>query len=215
MTLIVALPETLVGGWQRPERAALRTCLAYAGITGLLFTLGYGGANWLASQQGLHHRFYWDAELTIPLVPQAIWVYLSINLVFLLPVFRLDSAEMHWLGQRMIAATVIATFFFLVMPTTIGFPRLDVSDGSYPAFALLYMLDQPYNCVPSLHVAYSALIMLAVARRAGAALRLGLGAWFLAIVTSTLLTHQHHLIDAAAALLLVALLSSIRQEAKA
>jgi membrane-associated phospholipid phosphatase len=41
-------------------------------------------------------------------------------------------------------------------------------------------------------------------------LRAALGIWFLLIVASTLLTHQHHLIDAVAALVLAALLCGIQ-----
>jgi len=194
--------------WRLPERDALRAYLAYAGVTAVLFMLGYGGANWLAAQRPEHFRLYLDAELAVPLVPQALWVYLSINLLFLVPLFRLDRDEMGWLGGRMIAGTVIATAVFLALPTTIGFARLDLTDSAHPAFSLLYALDYPYNCVPSLHVIYSALIITAVGRRAQTGLRLALGTWLLAIIASTLLTHQHHLIDAVLALLVVALLTA-------
>jgi hypothetical protein len=189
--------------WRWPDAASLRIYLSYALLVGLLFVIGYGGANWLAAQRDTHFRLYWDAELAIPLIPAAIWVYLSINLLFALPVFRLDPSELRLLGRRMIAATVIATVFFIAMPTVPGFERLNLASEGPPAFHWLYALDYPFNCVPSLHVSYSTLIVLALARRAGTMLRVGLGSWLALIMASTLLTHQHHLIDIAAALLLV------------
>ena len=214
MTLTATIPQTSLPpsttGWRWPDRPALMTYLRYAGITALLFVIGYGGANWLAARQATHLQLYWGPELAIPLIPQALWIYLSIDLLFLLPVFRLDRSELAWLGRGMIAATLIAAVIFVVMPTTPGFARLEAAEGSHPAFAVLYALDFPYNCVPSLHVAYSALIMIAIGRHAGGMLRAALGVWFSAIVASTLLTHQHHLIDAVAALVLAALLCGIR-----
>jgi len=214
MSVLAVAPEPAVSasGWRLPDRDSLRAYIAYAGVTAVLFVLGYGGANFLAAQRPEHLRLYWDAELAIPLLPWALWVYLSINLLFLLPLFRLDRDEMAWLGKRMIAGTLIAVAIFLTLPTTVGFTRLDIADGAHPAFGLLYALDQPFNCVPSLHVVYSALIMAAVGRHASTGLRLALGAWLLAIIASTLLTHQHHLIDAGSALLLVALLGVFKRK---
>jgi len=201
---------TVARPWRRPDAQSLQTYLVYAGLTALLFVAGYGGANWLATQRETHFRLYWDVELSVPLVPQAIWIYLSINLLFLLPLFRLDRHEMVWLGRRMIAATLIASACFLILPTTIGFARLD--DGSNPAFSLLYALDYPFNCAPSLHVAYSALIIAAIWRGAVRGLRLPLAAWLVMIIASTILTHQHHLIDAVSALLLVGMLCRIGRD---
>src|SRR6185369_6045664 len=107
--------------WRLPSRAALQTYLLYAGIIGALFVVGYGGANWLAAQGEPHARLYFSAELAIPLWPEMIWVYLSINLLFVLPVFTLDVAELRLLGRRMIAGTLSAVAVFLALPTSIGF----------------------------------------------------------------------------------------------
>jgi membrane-associated phospholipid phosphatase len=210
MTLSVATPQLTDSGsphaWRLPSRAALQTYLLYAGIIGALFVVGYGGANWLAAQGESHARLYFPTELAIPLWPEMIWVYLSINLLFVLPVFALDVAELRLLGRRMIAGTLSAVAVFLALPTSIGFDRLALSDGEHPAFALLYALDHPFNGVPSLHVTYSALLVSAIARRSQPWLRAVLAVWLLLIIASTLLTHQHHLADIFAALLLVAAL---------
>jgi membrane-associated phospholipid phosphatase len=196
-------PAQASHAWRLPTANALKIYLSYASIVALLFVVGYGGANWLASQREGHLKVFLNAELAIPLLPAMIWVYLSINLLFILPVFRLDIEALRLLGRRMIAATTAAALIFVSIPTTIGFSRLDSVDGA--AFQLLYVLDYPYNCVPSLHVAYSTLIVTALARNAQWALKAVLTAWLALIMASTVLTHQHHLIDIATALLLVAL----------
>jgi hypothetical protein len=213
LTTIGGAQPSAAASWRWPDIAALRTYLSYAAVIGALFVIGYGGANWLAAQRATHLRLYWDAELAIPLVPAAIWVYLSINLLFALPVFRLDPAELRVLGRRMIAATLMATAFFIAVPTAPGFERLDLAGASNSAFYWLYALDCPFNCVPSLHVTYSTLIVLALARRAGTALRAALGSWLALIMASTVLTHQHHFIDIAAALVLVGVIH-LASEAK-
>ena len=192
--------------WRMPSADALRTYLSYALIVALLFVVGYGGANWLATQRATHLKLYFDAELAIPLLPAMIWVYLSINLLFVLPVFRLDTEELRLLGRRMIAATVAATLIFLAMPTTTGFARLDTASDGRAIFQLLYALDLPFNCVPSLHIAYSTLILTALAKNGGWLLKATVAVWLALIAASTVLTHQHHLIDILSALLLVALI---------
>ena len=201
---------TLPRSWALPSRKAASTYLFYAAMVGVLFVIGYGGANWLASQQSMHLQIYRNPELAIPLVPEMIWAYLSINLLFVLPLFSLDISELRLLGRRMIAATLIAVGVFVVMPTTIGFARLDLSREANLAFELLYALDHPYNCVPSLHVAYSALIILAVAQRSHLWVKALFACWLVLVMASTVLTHQHHLIDIAAALAMVGGLQYLR-----
>jgi membrane-associated phospholipid phosphatase len=192
--------------WRLPSAGAIRTYLFYAFIVAVLFVIGYGGANWLAAQRATHLKLFLDAELAIPLLPAMIWIYLSINLLFVLPVFRLDTEELGLLGRRMIAATVAATLIFLAMPTTVGFARLATANDGHAILQLLYALDHPFNCVPSLHVAYSTLILSSLAKNGRWLLKATLAAWLALIMASTVLTHQHHLIDIASALLLVALI---------
>jgi membrane-associated phospholipid phosphatase len=198
--------------WQLPSRQAAGTYLTHAAIIGVLFVIGYGGANWLAGQRDSPARVYWDGELEIPFIPQMIWVYLSINLLFLLPVFCLRTAELHLLGRRMIAATLIAVAVFVAMPTALGFARPGQPGDASIALELLYALDQPFNCMPSLHVAYSTLIILAVGRGNRPGLKLLFGGWLALITASTLLIHQHHLIDIAAAHLMIGVIHFVSRK---
>jgi hypothetical protein len=64
------------------------------------------------------------------------------------------------------------------------------------------MMTLRYNMVPSLHVALSSVCLAAYATRGGGVVKLLLGVWGAAIVLSTLVTHQHHMIDVVTGLIL-------------
>jgi membrane-associated phospholipid phosphatase len=70
----------------------------------------------------------------------------------------------------------------------------------------VFSIDRPHNLVPSLHVIFSCAIALACADFASGALRIALLAWLVVIVASTLLVHQHHLLDLLVAFAIVYLL---------
>jgi membrane-associated phospholipid phosphatase len=67
-------------------------------------------------------------------------------------------------------------------------------------------VDLPHNLVPSLHVTFSALILFSLIDASVLfAAKLALSAWLILICLSTLLVHQHHLLDVAAGLLVARL----------
>ena len=195
---------SLARSWHWPSRAGLRVYSWYFVVIGALFVVGYGGSNWLAAQRAEQLHLYLPGELAIPFIPAMIAPYLSINLLFALPLFRLGAQELRLLGRQMIATTLIATAFFLSVPTALGFTRSTVASDLAPAYQLLYSLDYPYNCVPSLHVAYASQIVFALAAGASHRLRVSLALWLCLIMASTVLIHQHNILDLAGGLLLAA-----------
>jgi hypothetical protein len=188
-------------GWHWPSRDAARTYSLYAAAISALFVVLYGAPNWLADQRGTTFHLYLDAELACPFVPVMVWAYLSINILFLLPLFLLSTAALRVLGRQMIAAIILAGATFILLPTTVGFARPS-AEHLGPVFEALYALDYPHNCVPSLHIAFSSQIILALASREALPARVALAIWFSVIAISTLLTHQHHLLDIGTGLLL-------------
>ena len=68
-----------------PTRATLIVYAREAAVVGLVFFLVYPFCNWYGSTLTSCHAFYLDSELSIPFVPQFVWVYLSMYLLFLLP----------------------------------------------------------------------------------------------------------------------------------
>jgi membrane-associated phospholipid phosphatase len=176
--------------------------LGYTVLLNALFTLVYGGANWLASQRASTWRLYLDWELTIPFVPGWIVVYASLALLFLSPLLALQRRELKPFARAFAMAMLIAGLVFVVFPAQLGFARPAAVPGYEVAYATLYLLDRPHNMAPSLHVALGALTAWAVSRSKAAWLRFLFNAWLVAIVASALLTHQHHLFDVVTGLLL-------------
>jgi membrane-associated phospholipid phosphatase len=62
-------------------------------------------------------------------------------------------------------------------------------------FLLAERLALEHNYLPSLHVAFATICTLAYARSASGAARVVLVVWWAAIAVSTLLTHQHYVLD--------------------
>ena len=163
----------------------------------LAFAVLYPLVNWWTGLRGTNTGFYLTAELSIPFVPEWIWVYLSINLVFLVPPVVLTAPQMSLLGRRMLAATLAGCAIFAVLPARLGFPRMLPEDPIYRLiFSTLFEADGPHNLVPSLHVAYASLCAYSFARASARSIvRAAWWLWLPLIMASTVLVHQHHLLD--------------------
>jgi membrane-associated phospholipid phosphatase len=185
-----------------PER--LRTYGSWAARVGITFSAVYPTLNWLTSVRERPYQLYVAAELSVPFVPELIWVYLSMYVLFLMPLLLLPAARMAALGKQLIAGTLIGGVVFLVLPAELGFARTIPEAPRYAEiYAALFRLDFPYNLVPSLHVFFSAAIAMACADIARLLTRITMLAWLAAIAASTVLIHQHHILDLAAAFILV------------
>ena len=161
-----------------------------------LFVAVYGTLNWLTSLRHDALKLFFDWETDIPFVPSMIGAYLSITALFFLPVFALDKDELRLLARRIALAIVISGLAYLLLPSRLGFDRPPHVPGYGPVFRLLYALDGPHNLMPSLHVAYSTLIIASVSRPVTPAwLRRLLSAWLAIICVAAVLVHQHHIVD--------------------
>jgi membrane-associated phospholipid phosphatase len=138
-------------------------------------------------------------------VLQPAWsaVYASQWVFSFLPVVIVRGVELR---RRVVSAyiTIVLTAYagFLAFPTAAPRPAQVTGDGfSVWTLRLVYDIDPPYNCFPSLHVAYSFLAALTawrVHRRVGAAAFV----WAMMIAFSTLYTKQHYVADVAGGALL-------------
>lgn len=155
---------------------------------------GSGALNAWMPERAVQLYLPWEKD--IPLVPWMIWPYLSLYTVYLLPLFHLDAARMKRLTLQSVVVVLAAGLVFLLLPVTSGFPPR--ADAHGPMLRLIALVDTPYNLVPSLHVACAALILLACGERARPALRVFYLLWFAVLAASTVLVHQHHLVDVAA-----------------
>lgn len=168
----------------------------------VVFVSIYGLCNWYATQVSSRtYRLWMDWELSIPLIPPMIVVYVSLNILTGLPLFTLDADKIKKLGKAMVVATVVAGVSFLLLPAPLGYTRTTDVGFWKPAFEILFSLDQVANTVPSLHITYSFLVVRTITAVDGR-WKIPLWVWFAAICSSVLLVRQHHVIDIAAGLLL-------------
>ncbi len=167
----------------------------------ILFVSVYGFTNWLAQQHNYHFQLWHPLELQIPFIPFMILGYVSLNLLMLVPAFSLSVLELHALNKTMAWATVIAGFFFLVIPAPIGFVRAEVVGEWSGFYRTLYGIDRTANTFPSLHITYS-FLFIRILVFSIKKYPYFFWMWFSIIASSVLLTHQHHLIDIAGGMLL-------------
>jgi hypothetical protein len=190
----------------------LRHYLAlWAAVTVEFAIVFFGGDFVTAHRQGRMHVFF-PFELSIPLIPSMVIAYMSIYLIWIPAPFLLpERHQVNRLAVALALVILISGIGFLAFPAELGFPpmsvdlaRLDPSSanrwGTWLRLADLLNLD--YDLIPSLHVAMFVTTAGAYACQSGRLGRVVLGLWATAVVFSTVLTHQHHLIDAVAGLAL-------------
>jgi hypothetical protein len=168
----------------------------------LWWVLIYHGANWLTGLRSDRVRVHLEHEPAMPFVPPFILGYLSMDLVFLPAPFILrNRRELEALALSLVMVTAVAGISFLLFPAELAYPRTD--PGAWAGlFTFAREMALPYNLVPSLHVAMSCICLAAYATRCGMTGKAVLSTWAIAIALSTLLTHQHHVLDVATGLAL-------------
>jgi membrane-associated phospholipid phosphatase len=142
-------------------------------------------------------------DRAVPLQPPWVLVYWSQWVFSFLPVFVVRGYELR---RRAVLAylTIVTVSYvgFLLYPTLGPRPAEVVGDGFFVwSLRELYGFDPPYNCFPSLHVAYSFLAAL-TAYRVHRTLGLVSLFWAALIAVSTLYTKQHYIVDVLAGILL-------------
>jgi len=163
------------------------------------FVWVYAGANALTAHRAARVRVHFDAELGFPFVPEAVVIYMSIYLLFLAAPFIIRQRnDFFALSMTLNLVVLLSGLCFLAVPAQLAFaPPQDL--GAFPElFRFADRLNLTYNLVPSLHVALSVLCIAAFSGRANPAGKVLFWIWAVAIALSTLLTHQHHVIDVVA-----------------
>jgi hypothetical protein len=172
------------------------------------FVVVFAGADFITAHRHTRLHAYWASELAIPLVPPMVAVYMSIYLIFLPAPFVLRSRpQIRALASALAWVILIAGAGFLAFPAQLGFPSTPAEVARLdPALAhrwggwllLADRLNLDYDLIPSLHVALFVACAGVYAVRAGTAVRSLLAAWAALVAASTVLTHQHQVIDAVA-----------------
>ncbi|MCC2098371.1 MAG: hypothetical protein KDJ29_15855 [Hyphomicrobiales bacterium] len=179
-------------------RSRIIAWLRFVAIFCLVFVPVYVGGGWLAAASGRAFVLVLPGETGIPLVPWMVWPYLSLYPLFLMPLFHLDPPDMAVLTRQSVAVLAVAALAFVLLPGRLAYAVNPVEGLSGTVIALIRATDTPHNTVPSLHVAFAWLILLACLSRAGPRLAWLYRAWMALMAVSALLVHQHHILDIAA-----------------
>jgi membrane-associated phospholipid phosphatase len=178
-------------GWKQLQFAGLIS------LVGLIwFLLVFGGCDAITAYRATRVRVHFDAELRIPFVPAASLIYMSIYALFLAAPFVVrERREFLRLAMTLNTVILFGGIGFLLIPARLGYPPPDKLGSFATLFHTADALNLDYNLVPSLHVALSVVCVAVFARRAERLGVVSLWLWAIAISVSTLLTHQHHVVD--------------------
>jgi membrane-associated phospholipid phosphatase len=167
-------------------------------------TLVYAGADWITAQHTYRVRVHLDAELAMPFVPASVLGYTALYYpVFWVAPFVLHTGrELRALALTLSAVIGVAGVCFLLVPAEPAFPPTP-DCGAWADFVrVAKQIALTYNLVPSLHVTFSVVCVTVYSLYAGALGRTILWLWAAVIAASTLLFHQHFIIDVVTGLLL-------------
>ena len=175
----------------------LRFAWLLSALNGLWFAFVYSGCDWITAHRSLRVPIHLPIELSIPLVPGFVLAYMSIYLLFVIgPFIVRERREFVALIFALALATLVGGMGFLLVPSQTAFGPPGGLGIWKSVFQFADRLNLDYNMVPSLHVALSVCCVSAFARHASPPGRILLWTWAAAIALSTLLTHQHHVVDA-------------------
>lgn len=171
---------------------------------GLWFIVVYGLGNYLASKREHVGTWRYAWEDNIPVIPWLIVPYMSIDLFFVTAPFLCTSREERMtLAKRIFFAITVAGIFFVAMPLRLTErPQVDGIFG--PIFRFLQSADQPYNLLPSLHITLRTILANTFARHTARHWKIASAIWFSLIGFSTVLVHQHHVVDIVGGFMLAA-----------
>jgi membrane-associated phospholipid phosphatase len=164
-----------------------------------LFVAVYGGASWLSAYRNPPPAPHFAFEAAIPFVPEMAWIYLSMPLALALtPLVLRTKREVVPFFFTLTAQLLAAGLCYLIYPVAPAWPPRVVEGPAAGVFHFADALNLEYNELPSLHVAFAVSVALVFGRRLsprGPAVRLLLWLWVLAVGASTLMLHEHHLLD--------------------
>lgn len=190
--------------FHKPDKEIIITFWKWVAVVLSIFLVTYLTANNLADENPQRYEMYTTWELSIPLIPWMIVVYVSyVGVFLLLPMIMKSGQAIVSLAYGFLAAILTSTVVFVVFPGELGYPRPEHVEGFDFLFQTLYQIDRPHNLYPSLHVTFSSLTALAMMHQANVRwFHYLIAGWAVTIGASVILVHQHHLFDVATGLIL-------------
>jgi membrane-associated phospholipid phosphatase len=195
-----AVPFLAWPGW-----AHLRYAAQLSLANTLWFVLVYGAMDSLTARRSFRVPVYFPAELAIPFIPAMTFFYMSIYLLFWMAPFVLRTRrEFRALVITLAFAILCGGIGFLLFPADLAFaPPREEDLGIWAGlFHFADKLNLTYNLLPSLHVAFAVICIAIFSTRAPIVGKMLLWFWAAMVAASTVLIHQHHLLDVATGWLL-------------
>jgi len=202
----LAAPSLLAwfGVLRFPPRAAGLPTKVWAANVLILFVFWAGGYMLIGelASHGPFDSLQTRVDNRFPLIPQWVFVYLSVYFLFLLPFFHINNPRrLVTMDLAQLVTLTVCYVMFVVYPVAAPRPEVTPRDFSTIILSILQGADPSWNCFPSTHCSTCTIAALALVREH----RL-LGAWALvstaAICLSTLFTVQHYVLDVIAGVLL-------------
>lgn len=177
--------------------------MPYAVLFFCIFYLFYGTASYISSLRSDINNVGFDWEVNIPFIPEMSLIYLSSSLLLIILIFAIDTKkEIKLIANILIVETIIASIIYLIYPVTNNFSERIVTGWVSIPFSLADTVNLSYNEVPSLHVALACTAAYFLSVNKTIYSIIFFRGWALLIATSTLLIHEHHIIDIIAGYLL-------------
>ena len=171
--------------------------LIIAGMsTSLMFAL-YTIISFLGMENGIILQLLTEMDTMIPFVPEMVWIYVSYIPLLIYGLLKAEGEHLFYgITAAMIVSVSIASYLFLSLPSIYPRPEIQYQTENITMWVMfvVYLLDNPINCFPSLHVTLSWVIALFY-RRHRKPERFLLMTWALLISISVLFVKQHFLLD--------------------
>ena len=194
--------------WKFAEKQESRFgfVIAIGAILVPLLTIFYVATNRLASAMDSSG---WDPKLglddQIPFIAPSIFIYLSLFWLFIpLPLYCMPNTErarkeLMIFGQAMIVVNFISYVVFVVSPAEVYLRDVAIQEMSNRSgllnemYELLWIMDEPYNAWPSLHVSIATLMTMFAIRcwKGKPVLQWGIGLMCVLMCLSITTTKQH------------------------
>lgn len=169
--------------------------LLFVGIV-FYFIFGYMTCNYINMLRGNYFNVALPFESKIPFIPIFILGYIGVYLAIVIIYAAIDDYELFKRG--MLLCFIVSTIhfaFFLLVPVKMVRPDLTHATGVMDILTkYYYMIDNPVNCFPSLHVSYplaGTLILWNYKRFWGIVMAVNT----LIVAISVVLVKQHYILD--------------------
>lgn len=167
----------------------------------IIFTMGTQALIYFLLKSFIHDYNILNPVISIPLIKPFIYIYniwyLFIFTVALL-IYKNDKSIFKCLITTMLFGALLAHITYIIYPTMITRPSIEVNNLTDFILYLTYKYDTPaINCLPSMHCTYCFIVIfyISICKNINYKGKIFIVLFSLLIVLSTLFTKQHIVID--------------------